>query len=282
MSKPRSTAAKERNLVIISDLHCGCQFGLCQPGGVRLDSGGRYLPNAVQLKLWDIWLEFWRWVPTATNGQPWALVVNGDLIDGVHHGATSQVSHNLADQVRIAEAVLDWPAKHATALYVIRGTEAHDGTSGTEAERLAKTLKARRNAAGQYARGELWINVGDWLCHIAHAVGASSRQAYESSGPMGELIESWADAARWGDRPADCVVRSHRHRHIKVALATEANEALAVVTPGWQLKSPEATRWAGPRNTQPQVGGIIIRQGDREPHERHFVRGMGRERTETA
>ena len=92
------------NVVVISDLHCGCQLGLCPPGGIRLDEGGAYHPNKVQRRLWDIWLnKFWKdFVPTATKGEPYAVVCNGDAIDGTHHSATHQISHNLEDQSEIA------------------------------------------------------------------------------------------------------------------------------------------------------------------------------------
>ena len=28
------------NLVVVSDLHCGCRLGLCPEGGAQLDEGG--------------------------------------------------------------------------------------------------------------------------------------------------------------------------------------------------------------------------------------------------
>jgi MFS family permease len=57
--------------------------------------------------MWSLWREFWDvWVPEVTKGEPYDLVHNGDVIDGVHHGSTTQISHNIEDQLRIAEAVL--------------------------------------------------------------------------------------------------------------------------------------------------------------------------------
>ncbi|GAF68288.1 unnamed protein product, partial [marine sediment metagenome] len=74
------------NLIVVSDLHCGCRLGLCHPKGVYLDDGGTYLPSKIQKKVWKWWREFWdEWVPTITRGEPWDLVVNGDALDGVHH-----------------------------------------------------------------------------------------------------------------------------------------------------------------------------------------------------
>ena len=99
--------AKKRcnNLIIVSDTHCGCKLGLCPPYPMPLDDGGTYTISKVQRKLWAWWQEFWDdWVPRVTKGEPYAVVTNGDTLDGVHHGSTTQISHNLGDQANIAEA----------------------------------------------------------------------------------------------------------------------------------------------------------------------------------
>jgi hypothetical protein len=96
-----------RNLVIVSDTHSGCRLSLCPPSGVRLDDGGFYHPSEFQTKMWAYWREFWdTWVPQVTRGEPYHLIHNGDALEGVHHNATTQISHNIEDQLRIAEDVL--------------------------------------------------------------------------------------------------------------------------------------------------------------------------------
>ena len=62
------------NLVVVSDLHVGCQLGLCPKEGALLDEGGLYLPNAAQQTVWDWWKEFWNdWVPAVCRGEPFAF-----------------------------------------------------------------------------------------------------------------------------------------------------------------------------------------------------------------
>ena len=98
---------KVNNIVVISDLHCGCQLGLCPPK-VRLDNGGIHLSSEMQRKVWTRWLEWWDvWVPIYTKDEPWDLVVNGDCLDGVHHGSVTQISQNLSIQAEIAKAILE-------------------------------------------------------------------------------------------------------------------------------------------------------------------------------
>jgi hypothetical protein len=266
------------NWIVISDFHFGCQLGLCPPTHVRLDEGGHYQPNIIQRKMWNFWDEFCNvWIPTVTRNEEYGIIINGDIIDGVHHSSTHQISHNLTDQKNIAMQVLE-PiiAKCNGALYITRGTEAHSGPSARVEEDIAKQLKAIPNKVGQYSRYDLWKRLGSHLIHIMHHIGTTTSSAYESTAVNRELVDSYNEAARWGERAPSIIIRSHRHRHIKVSLPSDLGDAIAEVTPGWQAKTPFTFRIAGARLAPPQFGGIVIRLGDEEIYTRSFVKTIGR------
>ena len=148
---------KIKNIIVISDIHCGCQLGLCPPK-VKLDSGGTYHSSKLQKKVWKMWEYFWNeWTPMVTKGEPYIIVNNGDAIDGVHHSSVTQISHNITDQIQIAKDVLTPIINHknCAGYYHIRGTEAHVGKSGQSEEGLAKALGAIPDEIGNYARWEL-------------------------------------------------------------------------------------------------------------------------------
>lgn len=273
---------KINNLVVVSDLHCGCQMGLYPKKPVKLDHGGHYSQSRLQRKMWDHWVYFWNvWVPRACRGEPYGVVVCGDSTDGCHHNSTTQISHDLGDQAKIAEAILKPIAKRcAGRFFMLRGTEAHVGQSGVEEERLAKSLGANRDAEGNYARFELWIRVGKALVHCMHHIGTTGTMHYESTAVLKELAESYAEAGRWRQQPPDVVVRAHRHRHIEVRVPTDLAYGVSFTTAGWQLKTPYVYKIPGGRVTTPQIGGSLIRQGDEELYTRHCVWSMGRPRVE--
>ena len=275
-------ATKINNLIIVSDEHCGCKLGLCPPGPIKLDDGGVYYPSRAQRKVWDMWEEFWyEWVPQATHGEPFAVVNNGDSIDGVHHGSTTQISHNLLDQTRIARAVLKPIVELCEGrFYMIRGTEAHVGQSGCEEERLAESLGAIPDAEGRFARYELWANVGKGLVHCMHHIGTTGSAAYESTAVTKELTESYCEAGRNRLKPPDVIVRSHRHRHFEIRVPTSLGYGISFVTTGWQLKTPFVYKIPGGRVTSPQMGGSLIRQGDEDLFTRHKTRYIGRSKVE--
>lgn len=283
-STSRSGRGNANNLIIVSDLHCGCRLGLCPPEGAKLDDGGIYMPSKLQLVVWEWWREFWdTWVPMVCRDEPYDVVINGDTTDGSHHNSTTQISHNLNDQSAIAYQILKPIASSARKLYVIRGTEAHVGPSGVEEERLAERLGAVPNEEGQHARYELWKRVGNKngpLCHILHHIGTTGSAAYESSAPQKELIAEFTEAGQTGVQPPDYVIRSHRHRYIKTSNPSKRSESAAITTPGWQLKTPYVFRLAGGRTSQPQFGGIAIRQGDYEFYSRTKIWTIDRPKTE--
>jgi len=289
--KPKTRARTPRTpscWVYVSDLHCGCQMGLCPPEGARLDDGGRYKPNRIQRAVWGYWRQFWdAWVPEVTDGAPVGVVVVGDSLDGVHHGSVGQISHNLSDQARIAYEVLAPVAEYAEGrLHILRGTEAHVGPSAQEEERLAERLGAVPNRQGQRATYELWQTIRDpqgrpaALVHCLHHIGTTGSNAYEATAVHKELTEEFTEAARWGERRPDYIIRAHRHRLLRSEIATGGRQgkADAIVLPGWQAKTSFAWKIAGGRLAPPQFGGVVIIATKDEVYSRHKVWHIGRGR----
>lgn len=289
MAKRQRANGHVRNLIVVSDTHCGCRLAICPPDPIPLDDGGTYHASAFQQKLWLLWREFFDvWVPDVTRGEPYDLLHNGDCIDGSHHGSTTQVSQNIEDQLRIAEALLKPEVAKCKAsggtYYHIRGTQAHVGQSAVWEEQLAMRLGAKPNKLGQYARYDLWKRVGGKggpLVHALHHIGSTSSAAHESSAVNAELAASYVEAARWKREPPTYVVRSHRHRSIAVDLDCANGYAAAIVTPAWQGKTPFVWRIPGGRLSEPQVGGVLIRRGDEEHYYRRRVWSFDRSEEES-
>jgi len=252
------------NAIVISDTHCGCKFGLCPPEFV-LDEAVTVRQSKFQAIVWEKWNEFWdEWVPLVTRGEPYIVIHNGDAVDGVHHNAVTQITHNITDQIKIAVAAIKPRIERCAGYYHIRGTEAHVGQSGQWEEALAQQLGAIPDEWGNHARWEMWMRLGTQLVHFSHHVGTSSSAAYESTAVYKELVEAYNEAGRWGDEPPDAVIRSHRHRAFEVKIPTEKGYGFSIVTPAWQLKTPFTHRIALGRAGTPQIGGYLLRVGDED------------------
>jgi hypothetical protein len=259
-----------RQIVVVSDLHCGCRYGLCPPK-VRLDDGSKHKASAEQKMVWGYWKEFWgEWVPRVTRGEPYAVVCNGDAIDGDHHRNNTHITNNLADQKKIAEKVLARALDGASGLYMTRGTDCHVGQGGQDEEDLAKSLGAAPNAAGQYSRHFLRLQAGRAVFDIQHHISSPSPTTLK------RLFDAMcAEAGAFGHQAPDVCVRSHIHRFSKVETAVrDGHVGLAITTPGWQLKTPYTFRLMRTQAATPQIGGLLLVCGDEEIYERHFIRNL--------
>jgi len=274
------------NAVVVSDLHCGCRAGLypCDlEDDLLFDMGVIYRPSNLQKEMWEAWLKFWQeFVPEATRNEDYVFVLNGDGLDGRHHDSVTQISQNLADQKKIAKAILKPILKKekCKSFYWIRGTEAHSGASSELEESLAEDLEAIRDSKSQYSRDTMWLRLGGKsgaLVHFAHTIGTTSRTAYETSAVMAELTEQYVESGRWLHPAADITVRSHRHRFVEVRVPSARGYTIGTVTPGWQGPTPFTRRLAGGRQSEPQFGGVVIRQGDHDHYTRSFVVSVERE-----
>lgn len=254
-----------KSTIVISDLHAGCRLGLYPPEGVTLDEGGKYDASPLQKKLWKMWRYFWdEWVPEVTKGEQFDIIVNGDMTDGRHHGSTTQVSQNLTDQKNIAYEIMEPILSHKNVhkLYIIRGTEAHAGKSGEDEEEIAKHLCAVPDENKKHSRWEMWYRMGKkYLVHLTHHIGSTNSAAYESTAVYKEAVEAYNEAGKWRLEPPDVVVRSHRHRYFQTVVPTAKGLGIAVVTPGWQLKTPFLYRLGMGRSSTPQIGGICLKVG---------------------
>jgi len=282
MSRKASTVSKVNNIIVVSDTHIGCQFGLCTGDTLKaLDGGGEYSPSKLQKIVANWWSDFWNiWVPQVTRGESYAVVVNGDAPDGRHHNSTTQISQNLADQQKMTVSTFAPIVKRATHFFMVRGTPVHSGESAENEERIAKDLNAIPDKEGHYCRPELWLKIGGGVAHFLHHIGTAGSAAYESSALMREYSESCVEAGRWGLQAPDVVVRSHRHRHLEIRCPKANGYGTIFTTAGWQLKTPFTWKIAGARLTLPQMGGSLIRWGDEELYTRHKTWNIQRDNPE--
>jgi hypothetical protein len=267
---------KIRNIIVISDTHIGCKHALMSPKGFQLDEGTKVFPSSRQTQIWNAWREFWEeWVPKATHKEPFIVVHNGDVMDGKHHGATSQWTTNLKDQRAHAEEILSEVAERAQGRYYqIRGTECHVGQSAEDEEGFAKAIGAIKDSNGLSARWELMKKIGPYLIHFSHHIGTTSSAAHETSAVNAELTGFFTSAGRSGTKPPDIVVRSHRHMCSEIRLPSDNGYKVSFVTAAWQGKTPFVYRIPGGRTGITRVGGSLIRLGDEELHTRHFIRTL--------
>jgi len=262
-------------VVVVSDLHVGCEAALMPREGWLRDGRNRVNPSPMQEVLCDWWDAAWDWVDKETDGRH-DTVVNGDLIEGVHHKATTPWSANLNTQRACCTHILRPVRARSRRLYVTRGTEAHVGSSAECDEAIAEAVKADRpDGGGNFSQWEMFYRLGDHLAHFAHHIATSSSPFSETSALLREQVGGYVEAGRWGDEPAAVYVRSHRHICSGIWHPSRHGVTSTVTTPAWQLKTPYVHRISA-LMSQPQIGLVIIMVGDNGPYVKPWVRHIER------
>lgn len=209
---PRKKDTDVKKVVVISDLHVGSTLGLLPPGFVTHE-GNEIIPNKIQKWLWDCWSDIWiNWLPSRIQGQDWVLVVNGDLVDGVHHGTTQIISNDVGDHVRACQLAMEMPLRmRPTRLYITEGTESH--TRNTEAA-IGKAVGSEIDKSNnRHAFEKLYLSCHGNLCCFFHHMPTTSRP-YLEAGAMSIVLGVARQEAARNNMPIPSVVCcAHRHRH---------------------------------------------------------------------
>lgn len=240
-----------RRIAVVSDLHCN-SIVAPWPADQPLEGGGRYEPNRPQAWLNRCWKQ-----TLSEIGDVDVLVLNGDLLQGINARDGQLVSTNRHIEHEAALKLLQPLVRRTGSLYVIRGTEFHDGRTGESVELLARELGAVPNDAGCYSRWELYLGcLNGRVIHCQHSIGVAGVPTTEATVPYRDLINQLGELRRAfaGRAPnVRMIVRSHRHRAVHVDAPPELH---AVVTPGFQL----ATAYVAKKGTvmQCHIGYVLI------------------------
>lgn len=219
--------SKTKLVLMLSDLHIGSTVGLW-PDGFVSNEGVPVGQNKFQAWLWRCWADMNKWSANIINGNPFELVINGDMTEGQHHKTLQIMTADVGDQVSAVMDVISPLVAKAARTHIIKGTEAH--THNSECH-IGKALDASVDpATGQHAWDVLDLDVNGCLFNFAHHISTTARPYLEASAhsiALGALIQS---RARAGKPVPKVMCRGHRHRH-----GTWSDGFSATVTLGaWQ------------------------------------------------
>lgn len=262
MSKPPkrgSVPAKPVVLLLASDTHCGSTVGLCPPEGVRLDDGGEYKPSKAQAWLWWCWEQALSTTAEAvseTGGEFWC-VLNGDLVDGDHHKTTQIISGNPEAQSYVAKRAFGLLTDmRPQRLFVVRGTEAHTGNSGSAEEAIAKSIGAERDPETHlWSRWHLRLRVHGRLFDVQHhGKGLGKLPHTKQNGANALAWRVWSAYQERGREAPAVVVRSHLHQFADSYGAHRQTRGLFL--PSFQLKTAFVHKVAADEIAD--VGAVIV------------------------
>jgi hypothetical protein len=228
--------------VICSDLHCGSAVGLW-PDGHETSTGNKISlgNNLHQQWLWQCWQDAIKQAVAHFKGRPFALIVNGDCIEGRHHGTSEIVAALNHDHSMAAVECLRPLSAAAAVTYMTAGTECH---VGDWEKMIASELKAK------WLGDKGLIEIHGTLLDIAHHMPTSAR-AYLEAGAMSiSMGNARQNYSRVGHRVPKVFLRGHRHVG---GLFSDA-AGLFMVTPAWQLLTRYGHKVVGDSICRPGIG----------------------------
>jgi len=228
--------------VVISDLHCGSDVGLWPDNHITSTGNKIGIGNNLhQQWLWQCWQDKDEVIKNHFGNDPFVLIVNGDCIEGRHHGSSEVVTALNYDHTLAAiECLLPLSTK-ASATYMTAGTECH--VSDWE-----KMIANEIHAKWLGNKGLLEFN--GVLMDVAHHMPTSSR-AYLEAGAMSITMgNARQNYSRVGHRVPRVYLRGHRH----TGGIFNDGSGIFMVTPAWQLLTRYAHKVVGDSICRPGFG----------------------------
>jgi hypothetical protein len=223
---PKKKADKKPSiLVVCSDLHCGSTVGLMPPDSENLAGNTiNFGKNHHQRWLWECWQNALSQVATIAGPDPYAVLVNGDATEGIHHRSPEVVASLIENHCAMAAEALKPLTSKAAATFVVKGTECH--THDVESY-LARLIGAR----DEVARDKWLINIHGCAIDATHHIGATSRAYLEASALSITLGNARLNSVRAGHPVAQVYLRGHRH----CGGVYSDGSGMIGVTGGWQF-----------------------------------------------
>jgi len=229
----KTASSRPRVVVVVSDIHAGSTVGLLPPGFVTKE-GNEITQNPLQKWLWECWQRANDFVGETVNGSPYVFILNGDAMEGVHHGTKQVISPDMSDHLSCAHETLAEMAGPARHRFIVRGTECH--TNNHEIA-LGAMLDAARNPESHpdeakqiHAFDRLTLDMCGVRCVWAHHIGTTMRSYTEATQLAIAITEEQIAAARNGEPPPRVIGRAHRHRFGYF----ENHHAMCLVSAPWQ------------------------------------------------
>jgi hypothetical protein len=194
-----------KNVLVISDTHCGHIVGLCKPKWLSAEQQSKAF-GKLSVALWS-WFE----KEIKANGPYDVVIHNGDMIDGKgkRSGGTEQVTTDLEEQSEIAiDIIRGIPKTKDCKIFMTHGTPSHTSEDGEDWENVIA------KAVGGTIKSHMWVEIEGVVFDLKH------QPAGNSNVPQGRHTGVAKDRlwnVLWHEREqqpkGQVFIRSHVHHH---------------------------------------------------------------------
>ncbi len=229
-------------LAVANDLQCGGTTGLCPPR-IALDDGGYYQYSDIQKAMWQYWRACWNKVGQVAGEDDIYTVLNGEPVDGDHHGTYQLWSKRRIDQYNAAVECLLIPSAKSKKMFFTRGTPAHSGGGFDVEDQIAQEFGGYKRKSHQ--KIELTLQ-GNRFLFAHHGPSPGLRDHTWGNLIRLELRDQFNKAIKQGRKPPQYFVWAHFHQKVYETLTIDYKgqdfTMHGYIVPGWQLGSAYISR----------------------------------------
>jgi hypothetical protein len=223
-----------RYVLVLSDLHCGGSTALMPPE-FRTIEGQIVAQSDIQKQIWSAWTRCCQEAFEIIGKDTVSLVLNGDLIEGIHHRTSQLVSLSAMDHMSMAIGCLDPIVSKCRRVYCSLGTECHSGHAEIAIGKYFNAVVDPDTGLHAWHRIDLLVRGVRTIFH--HHMPTTSRD-YLRHNALGIMLgNEQLVAVRGGETIPRVLGMAHRH----LADAVISSYGVSFSTPSWQA----ATRFVG-------------------------------------
>ena len=217
---------KDALLAPIADIHAGGSTALFPPHQMELLVGNRS-PGYMQDIIRRQWQEVIDNINKRRIKRRLIIVLNGDMVDGNHHGSVENYSPLMVDQIAIAEELIDELLTginfgKSDQLYMTKGTYAHVGIQAQAEESIAKNFGAipfipeGRDEPARYLWYQVKLNINNVKYQIQHEGARIGSRPWTQDNGMNLLLKSKYWKHLLGEHElADWYIYAHLHNYLQ-------------------------------------------------------------------
>ncbi len=209
-------------------------------GGWYYKHNPAYYPNGQQKSIFRHFEKSLELEAERRRDKDLILILNGDLIDGNHHGTHQLTTRIISEQVKACAELIEYAKeklkykKGSDNIYVITGTETH---VGDEEQNIAERIGANEYGINRYDTDFLQLYMGDYLMWIYHHGTTSGEAPGRGNALRNRLRKIYYDCLEEGRRYPNLVVTSHTHDADHVTFESRFNKIDGIILPSLQGKT---------------------------------------------
>ncbi len=188
--------------------------------GNKISFGG----NVHQEWLWACWTDLQAQFARIRGKDKYALLLNGDLTEGIHHKSIESLTQSIEDHANMAIEAVGGLAAKAQKTFVTLGTEVHTGL-------IEHYIAKKIGAEGKGAKAKWLFRMAGCLVDATHHIGVTSRAYLEATSLSITMGNARLNSMRCGQEPARIYLRGHRH----TGGWFSDGQGMIGVTGGWQF-----------------------------------------------